>query len=329
MAETNEQRAVALARLLPMQQGDFYGILKAMDGLPVTIRLLDPPLHEFLPNVADLENELRRLKHRIRRYQREERAATAEGRISAAAATGRIGGCLERIDGVQRMIRRARALAEANPMLGLRGCRLGIVFPDIYEMQARAIFAATAQLVAEGMHPLPEVMIPLVGHVNELKLTRKAVEEVAAAVKAETGAGFQVVIGTMIEIPRAAVTADEIASVAEFFSFGTNDLTQTTFGFSRDDAEAKFLHYYVQAGILKDNPFAVLDREGVGELVRTGVERGRAARPKLKVGICGEHGGEPSSVAFFHAAGLDYVSCSPYRVPVARLAAAQAALSDA
>ena len=331
MAESDEQRAVALAELLPMQQGDFYGILKAMDGLPVTIRLLDPPLHEFLPNVNELEHEVRRLKRRIMRYHREERNnGDDERRIVEAGrgeGVGKITQALERLDTVQRMIRRARALAESNPMLGLRGCRLGIIFPDIYEMQARAIFAAAAQLVAEGYHPLPEVMIPLVGHVNELAVTRQAVEQVAAAVRAATGVEFQVVIGTMIEVPRAALTAAEIATKAEFFSFGTNDLTQTTFGYSRDDAEGKFLHQYVQSGILKDNPFAVLDREGVGELVRIGVERGRTTRPNLKIGICGEHGGEPSSVAFFHLAGLDYVSCSPYRVPMARLAAAQAALA--
>ncbi len=330
MAETAEMRAVALARLLPMQRGDFYGILAAMDGLPVTIRLLDPPLHEFLPNIPDLEHEARRLKRRARKYSREANVNGGGAQAVAAVtqAQAKVDAALERLDRVQRMIRRARALAEANPMLGLRGCRLGIVFPDIYEMQARAIFEATARLVAEGRDPRPEVMIPLVGHVKELAATRAAVEAVAAAIVAETGRRLPVVIGTMIELPRAALTAGEIATEAEFFSFGTNDLTQTAFGYSRDDAEGKFLHHYIQTGILKENPFAVLDREGVGQLVRYGVDRGRAVRPGLKIGICGEHGGEPSSIAFCHEAGLDYVSCSPYRVPIARLAAAQAALAE-
>ena len=328
-AETAAQRQAALAELLPMQREDFYGILGAMDGLPVTIRLLDPPLHEFLPNVADLEAQVKRLKGRAKRLART--AGTAEGAEGTGgdesrAKAAKLEATLADLAAAQGLIRRAKALSETNPMLGLRGCRLGVVYPEIYEMQARAIFEAAARLVREGRAPQPEVMIPLVGHVRELEFTRGVVEKAAAAVRAETGLAFPVVVGTMIEIPRAALTADEIAGEAEFFSFGTNDLTQTTFGYSRDDAEGKFLHHYTAQGILADNPFAVLDQRGVGGLVKTGVKLGRAARPGLKIGICGEHGGEPASIAFFHAADLDYVSCSPYRVPVARLAAAHAAL---
>jgi len=321
MAETTDQRQAALRQLLPMQREDFYGILLAMDGLPVTIRLLDPPLHEFLPNVSDLEHEAGRLRRRVRRQGRGE----GEGR-NHREREAKVEQTLNALETVERMIRRARALDEVNPMLGLRGCRLGIVYPEIYAMQARAIFEATAQLVREGRDPQPEVMIPLVGHVKELAVTKRDVEAVAEAVRVETGQGFPVVVGTMIEVPRAALTADEIAQEAEFFSFGTNDLTQTTFGYSRDDAEGKFLHHYVAEGILPDNPFAVIDPAGVGRLVEMGVKLGRVTRPGLKIGICGEHGGEPASIAFCHQAGLDYVSCSPYRVPVARLAAAHAAL---
>lgn len=216
-----------------------------------------------------------------------------------------------------------------NPMLGMRGCRLGIVYPEIYEMQARAIFQATARLVKEGISDvLPEVMIPLVGEAKELAILRERVVNVAAKVQEEQQVEFPVVVGTMIEIPRACLIADEIAEHAQFFSFGTNDLTQTTFGYSRDDAEAKFLHKYLGEKILKDNPFAVLDTKGVGKLVETAVKLGRDTRPGLVIGICGEHGGEPASIEFFHKAGLDYTSCSPYRVPVARLAAAQAALRN-
>jgi pyruvate,orthophosphate dikinase len=319
MAETTEERQAALVRLLPIQQGDFRGILEAMDGLPVTIRLLDPPLHEFLPNIEDLEAQMRRIRERMRRVAKGSGAGGARGRAEEARAE---------VERLRRMIRRARALQEANPMLGLRGCRLGIVYPEIYEMQARAIFQAAAELVGAGRNPLPEVMIPLVGHVRELEVTREMVERVAAQVREATGRVFPVVVGTMIEIPRAALTAGEIAREAEFFSFGTNDLTQTTFGFSRDDAEGKFLHHYSQAGVLAENPFAVLDPDGVGRLVKIGVREGRATKPDLKIGICGEHGGEPRSIAFCHGAGLDYVSCSPYRVPVARLAAAHAALNS-
>ncbi len=303
LADTKEVRQEALDVLLPMQEKDFYGILKAMRGYPVTIRLLDPPLHEFLPNIEDLVRSL------------------AEMKAKGASAS--------EISRVEELLRKARPLQEMNPMLGMRGCRLGIVYPEIYEMQARAIFQATAQLIKDGIsNVMPEVMIPLVGEAAELAILRKRVEKVAEKVQEEQNVEFPVVIGTMIEIPRACLTADEIAEYAQFFSFGTNDLTQTTFGYSRDDAEGKFLHKYLGEKVLSENPFAVLDRKGVGKLVNTAVELGRAKRPDLIIGICGEHGGDPSSIGFFHIAGLDYVSCSPYRVPVARLAAAHAALEQ-
>jgi pyruvate,orthophosphate dikinase len=281
MASGEEERRSALDRLLPMQQSDFEGIFEAMAGLPVTIRLLDPPLHEFLP---DLEN------------------ATDE-----------------------RMRERIKQLREANPMLGTRGCRLGLMYPEIYEVQVRAIVrAALAVRKRTGEAPIVEVMHPLVAFGEELRRLR----ELTVAVAAEEGE-LEYHVGTMIELPRACVRADEIAEHADFFSFGTNDLTQTALGFSRDDAEGKFLTRYLEDGVLERNPFEVLDEEGVGELMRIGVERGRAVKEGLQVGICGEHGGEPRSVAFCHRIGLDYVSCSPYRVPLARLAAAQAALAEA
>ncbi|MCG0277540.1 MAG: pyruvate, phosphate dikinase [Thermanaeromonas sp.] len=302
LAKTKEEREEALAKLLPMQQGDFYEILKVMEGLPVTIRLLDPPLHEFLPSSEELLVEITRLE-----------------------ATG---GDKAEIEAKRALLREVRAREEFNPMLGHRGCRLGITYPEVYAMQARAIFQAVAQLKKEGINVLPEVEIPLVIHVNELRRLRQLVEEVAEQVKKETGVDFKYKVGTMIEMPRACATADEIAQEAEFFSFGTNDLTQTTFGFSRDDAEAKFLPQYLEEKILKENPFMVIDRDGVGKLMKMGVELGRKTRPTLEIGICGEHGGDPSSVEFCHQIGLDYVSCSPFRVPVARLAAAQAALKE-
>jgi pyruvate, orthophosphate dikinase len=281
MAEDERGRRAALEKLLPFQQADFEGIFEAMQGLPVTIRLLDPPLHEFLPD----EDEAK--------------------------------------DG--RMRRRIRALREANPMLGTRGCRLGLQYPEVYEMQVRAIVrAAKAVRERTGNAPLVEIMHPLVGFEEELRRLRELTVHVADEEEAD-----EYLCGTMIELPRACVRADEIAEQADFFSFGTNDLTQTTLGFSRDDAEGKFLTYYLEDGILDKNPFETLDRTGVGELMRIAVERGRAAKPDLKLGICGEHGGEPTSVAFCHELGLDYVSCSPYRVPLARLAAAQAALVEA
>lgn len=299
MASTERERREALDKLLVMQTADFEGILEAMQGFPVTIRLLDPPLHEFLPDVEELSKDIEE----------------ARGRGDSAAVAR-----------LEEVLKKARALAEANPMLGFRGCRLGVVYPEIYEMQVRAIFTAACSLVKRGIDARPEVMIPLVSHANELELLRKKTVEVAEAVMAQAGVKVPYTVGTMIEVPRAALTADEVAKHAEFFSFGTNDLTQTTFGFSRDDAEAKFLHHYVREKILPDNPFAVLDRGGVGKLMEMAVALGRRTRPGLKVGICGEHGGDPSSVEFCHMIGLDYVSCSPYRVPIARLAAAQAAI---
>jgi pyruvate,orthophosphate dikinase len=281
LAREEDERRVALDKLLPMQQGDFEGIFEAMAGLPVTIRLLDPPLHEFLPPLEE---------------------ATSDA-----------------------MRDRIRQLHEANPMLGTRGCRLGLQFPEIYEMQVRAIVrAARAVEDRTGEAPLVEIMHPLVGFTEELARLRRLTDEVAAE---EPSVEYH--CGTMIELPRAALRADEIAAEADFFSFGTNDLTQTTLGFSRDDAEGKFLTYYLEHGILERNPFEVIDEDGVGDLMRIAVERGRAAKPGIKMGICGEHGGEPRSVAFCHRLGLDYVSCSPYRVPLARLAAAQASLAEA
>jgi pyruvate,orthophosphate dikinase len=281
LASDEEGRRAALDRLLPFQQSDFEAIFEAMTGLPVTIRLLDPPLHEFLPSLEEATDE--------------------------------------------RMRRRIRTLREANPMLGTRGCRVGIQWAEIYEMQVRAI-ARAAHAVHEraGDAPLVEIMHPLVGFREELRRLRELTEQVMA----EEAPGLEYLCGTMIELPRAALRADEIAEVADFFSFGTNDLTQTTLGMSRDDAEGKFLTFYLEDGVIPRNPFETLDQEGVGDLMRIGVERGRAAKPGIKLGICGEHGGEPASVEFCHRLGLDYVSCSPYRVPVARLAAAQAVLRE-
>ena len=292
-------RARALERLLPMQQADFEGIFRAMSGLPVTIRLLDPPLHEFLPALVDQTLEVERL-----------RANGADRRTLGLA---------------ERLLARVRQLTEANPMLGTRGCRLGLLHPEIYAMQARAIFRAARRVQATGGDPVVEIMVPLVGFAEELRRMRELVEAVAEEELA--GAVVPYLVGTMIELPRAAVCADQIARYADFFSFGTNDLTQTTLGVSRDDAEGKFLTAYVQEDVVPGNPFATIDVDGVGALVRMGCERGRAERSTLKLGICGEHGGDPRSVAFFHDAGLDYVSCSPYRVPIARLAAAQAVVA--
>lgn len=293
LAKDREGRERALQKLLPMQKEDFKGIFRVMNGLPVTIRTLDPPLHEFLPN--------------------DEKTAQA-----LAAKMG---------VSFDELWSKIQSLHEANPMLGHRGCRLGIVYPEITAMQARAIIEAACEVAAEGIPVRPEIMIPLVGHVLELLNQKKVVNEVAEQVFREKGIRVDYSVGTMIEIPRGAITAGEIAKEAEFFSFGTNDLTQTVYGISRDDA-AKFLHHYLEIGIWEHDPFERLDREGVGEMMRIGVERGRKTRPDLKVGICGEHGGEPHSIFFCHEIGLDYVSCSPYRVPVARLAAAQAAIRE-
>jgi pyruvate,orthophosphate dikinase len=302
LGKTEEERIAPLIELGKMQRQDFYDILKIMDGLTVTIRLLDPPLHEFLPHLGDLREELIEMKHR-----------------SASA---------DEIAKQEEMIAIVRAMSEANPMLGLRGCRLGITRPDIYEMQVKAIAEAACDLKKGGLNPIVEIMIPLVGIEAELKLTRGMTERVVARVKKEKGVEFDYKIGTMIELPRAALTADEIAKHAEFFSFGTNDLTQTTFGFSRDDAEGKFIPQYIEKGIIEKNPFEVLDIKGVGKLVDMAVKLSRTERPDIKLGVCGEHGGEPRSVKFCHKVGLTYVSCSPFRIPLARLAAAQAVVEE-
>ena len=300
LAEKYNERKEALDELLPMQQGDFEGIFEAMQGFPVTIRLLDPPLHEFLPDKEELLVEVTKLQI--------------------------LDPTSPELKKKELLLKKVRQLDEFNPMLGHRGCRLGMVYPEIYEMQATAIFYAAAKLADKGMEVQPEIMIPLVGHVNELKQMRQLVIDAAEKVQEETGKQFEYTIGTMIEIPRAAITADQIAQEADFFSFGTNDLTQTTFGYSRDDAEGKFLQNYIENKVLPENPFAVLDQEGVGRLVEMGVKLGREAKPSLKTGICGEHGGEKTSIDFCYKTGLDYVSCSPYRVPLARLAAAQATI---
>ncbi len=292
LSDTKADREKALAKLLPMQQEDFAGLFRVMDGLPVIIRTLDPPLHEFLPHGA-------------------------EGIAQLAKKTG---------VPAEKLQAKADSLRETNPMLGHRGCRLGIVYPEITEMQARAIFEAACQVAREGIKVIPEVMIPLVGHVKELKAQKQLVDRVAKEVMASYGVELKYMVGTMIELPRAALTADEIAQEAEFFSYGTNDLTQTTFGLSRDDA--KFLPDYLSAEIWENDPFQTIDQDGVGVLIRIGVEKGRSTNPNLEIGICGEHGGDPASVEFCHNVGMDYVSCSPYRVPIARLAAAQAALAD-
>jgi len=299
LADNEADRRKALNELLPMQREDFYGVFKAMHGTPVTIRTIDPPLHEFLPKREDLMVEIARLEER-----------------------GKKG---KELDEKHALLRRVEQLHEFNPMLGHRGVRLGITYPEITEMQTRAIIEAACQLAKEGTKCVPEIMIPLVGHVKELRDQKAVVDRVAAEVMKEKGIKIKYLVGTMIEIPRGAATADEIAREAEFFSFGTNDLTQLTFGFSRDDI-GKFLGSYQDKKILDKDPFATIDTVGVGQLVEMGVKKGRAARPDLKLGICGEHGGDPASIHFFDKVGLDYVSCSPYRVPVARLAAAQAAL---
>ena len=296
LATEDGKREAALAQLLPMQQSDFEAIFAAMSGLPVTVRLLDPPLHEFLPDRTALAVEL---------------ALTEPGPERTR---------------LERLAERVRQLSEQNPMLGTRGCRLALLHPGIYAMQVRAIVRGGLAAAARGEAAQIEIMIPLVAYAEELRRMRELVEEVIAEELESAGRELEISIGTMIELPRAALRAAEIAEYADFFSFGTNDLTQTTLGFSRDDAESAFLATYLDAGVIERNPFASVDIDGVGELVRIGAERGRAARPGLKLGICGEHGGDPASVAFFHGAGLDYVSCSPFRVPIARLAAARAAL---
>jgi pyruvate,orthophosphate dikinase len=300
LADTDHERDDALAELLPLQRDDFVGIFEAMDGLPVTVRLLDPPLHEFLPDITELSV----------------RVALAEARGDAN-------------ENDLRLLQAVHKLHEQNPMLGLRGVRLGLVVPGLFTMQVRAIAEAAAQRKKAGGDPRAEVMIPLVGTVQELEIIRADSERVLAEVAEETGVELPTLIGTMIELPRAALTAGEIAEAAQFFSFGTNDLTQTVWGFSRDDVEAAFFSAYLEKGIFGVSPFETLDTDGVGRLVRLATKEGRAARPDLKIGICGEHGGDPDSVHFFHQVGLDYVSCSPFRVPVARLEAGRAAIESA
>ncbi|MCX5832373.1 MAG: pyruvate, phosphate dikinase [Deltaproteobacteria bacterium] len=301
LATSTEDREKALTKLLPMQRSDFKGLFETMDGLPVTIRLLDPPLHEFLPKREKLMVEVAIMKTR----------RTPKAAIAAK----------------ESLLQRVEELHEINPMLGHRGCRLGIVFPEITRMQTRAIIEAACDLTKKGKKVVPEIMVPLVGISKEFTNQRELIVATAAEVMKKKGVTIEYLIGTMIELPRAAVIADQIAKEAEFFSFGTNDLTQTTYGFSRDDA-GKFINYYRDNNILDNDPFQTLDEEGVGYLVKMGIEKGRSTRPSLKVGICGEHGGDPASVEFCHKAGLNYVSCSPYRVPIARLAAAQARLKE-
>jgi pyruvate,orthophosphate dikinase len=299
LADTDEDRETVLAELLPLQREDFVGILEAMDGLPVTIRLLDPPLHEFLPDITELSV-----------------------RVAVAEARG------EKRENDLRMLQAVHRLHEQNPMLGLRGVRLGVVIPGLFEMQSRAILEAAAERIRAGGVPRVEIMVPLVANVQEFETVKHNIIQVARDVRAETGVHLEFLIGTMIELPRAALTADQIAEAAEFFSFGTNDLTQTTWGFSRDDVEAAFFSAYLEKGIFGISPFESLDVEGVGELVHIAVQKGRSRRPGLKLGICGEHGGDPDSVHFFDRVGLDYVSCSPFRVPIARLEAGRSVTSD-
>jgi pyruvate,orthophosphate dikinase len=302
LAKTAEERRQALDTLLPFQRSDFEGLFRAMDGLPVIIRLIDPPMHEFLPAHDTLLQEVTELR-----------------------ITGKDGKALAE---KEKMLAAVEMMREANPMLGLRGVRLGIHIPELTKMQVRAIIEAACQCAKDGVDVHPEIMIPLTSHVNELKVQQTALEDVAQQVMKEQGHKVAYKFGTMIEIPRAALTAGEIAEYAQFFSFGTNDLTQTTFGISRDDAEKNFLVEYQDRKILPENPFASIDETGVGRLMEIAVKDGRAKRPSLEVGICGEHGGDPSSIWFCHRIGLNYVSCSPFRIPIARLAAAQAALGS-
>jgi len=310
MTDLPIERKEALDAVLPFQRDDFAGLFRAMDGLPVIIRLLDPPLHEFLPNNIDLMRELSDLKIRLQH----------------AGNLSEIDALLDEVKEKEQILKRVESLREENPMLGLRGVRLGIHVPELTTMQVRAIFEAACLVTREGISVHPEVMIPLTSHVNELAVQRKVLEAEALKVMKEKDLAIDYKFGTMIEIPRAALTADQIAQYAQFFSFGTNDLTQTTFGISRDDAEASFMIEYMENGILPDNPFATIDKDGVGELMRIAVTKGRSVNPDLECGICGEHGGEPQSIQLCHDLGLTYVSCSPFRVPIARLAAAHAAI---
>ena len=298
LAKNNEHREEALAALLPLQREDFFNIFKERDGHTTTIRLLDPPLHEFLPNLADLK-------------------------VKSALARER----KQVIEADERLLYEVEKMYESNPMLGLRGVRLGLVSPGLYELQVRAIAEAMADRIASGANPKVEIMIPLVGSHMELKITRLAAEEVIQEVARERKIELPIEIGTMIELPRAALTANRIGLVADFFSFGTNDLTQTTWGFSRDDVEAEFFAKYLELGVFTISPFETIDQSGVGELLIIATERGKSVNPNLHFGVCGEHGGDPESIHFFHKVGLDYVSCSPFRVPIARLEAGRAAVS--
>jgi pyruvate,orthophosphate dikinase len=312
MSELPIERREALDALLPFQRDDFAGLFRAMDGLPVIARLIDPPLHEFLPNHMELNHDLTDLKIRLKHADTLEKVDTL----------------LQQIKEKAQVLKRVESLHESNPMLGLRGVRLGIQIPELTTMQVRAIFEAACMVTKEGIEVHPEIMIPLTSHVNELKAQREILEVEAKKVMREQGIEIDYKFGTMIEIPRAALTAHQLAEHAEFFSFGTNDLTQTTFGMSRDDAEAGFLIKYMRSGILPENPFATLDRDGVGQLMALCVKKARSVNPELECGICGEHAGDPKSISLCHEIGLTYVSCSPFRVPVARLAAAHAALLD-
>ncbi|MGB8332016.1 MAG: putative PEP-binding protein, partial [Polyangiales bacterium] len=296
--------------LLPFQRSDFAGLFRAMDGLPVIIRLIDPPLHEFLPSFEELSRELTDLQIRI----------------TGARNLEEVEGITAKLSETKEMLDKVGALRESNPMLGLRGVRLGILIPELTRMQVRAVFEAACEVTREGCKPIPEIMIPLTSHVNELRRQREVLEAEARAVMEEQGIEVSYQFGTMVEVPRAALTADQIAEYAEFLSFGTNDLTQTTFAMSRDDAESGFLMRYLADGILPANPFATLDEDGVAQLMHLAVTKARTTRPDIETGVCGEHGGDPASIAICDRLGLDYVSCSPYRVPIARLSAAQSAL---
>jgi pyruvate,orthophosphate dikinase len=312
MTDLPIERREALEALLPFQRDDFAGLFRAMDGLPVITRLIDPPLHEFLPNHMDLNHELMGLKFRLKH------ADTLE----------KFDSLLQQVNEKAKVLKRVESLHESNPMLGLRGVRLGIQIPELTTMQVRAIFEAACLVTKEGVVVHPEIMIPLTSHVNELKAQRDILEIEAQRVMHEQGIEIDYKFGTMIEIPRAALTAHQLAQHAAFFSFGTNDLTQTVFGMSRDDAEAGFLIRYMRTGILPENPFTTLDRDGVGQLMALCLKKARSVNPDLECGICGEHAGDPQSISLCHEIGLTYVSCSPYRVPVARLSAAHAALRD-
>ena len=310
LSKTEEEERAALAPLEAQQKEDFEGLFRAMDGRPVIVRLLDPPLHEFLPAYEDLLQELADLKVRLQHFH----------------TLSEIDEALTKVREKEDLLARVGELRESNPMLGLRGVRLGVMLPEVTEMQVRAIMEAASRVVQDGTDVHPEIMVPLTSDLGEFKVMTEIIHRIGTAVEKETGVNVPYKVGTMIEVPRAALTAGAIAAEAEFFSFGTNDLTQTTYGLSRDDAEAKFLIPYVEQGVIEENPFQHLDRSGVGRLIDIAVTEGRAQRPDLHVGICGEHGGDPKSIEFCHMTGLDYVSCSPYRVPVARLAAAQAAI---